>query len=82
MFSSKLLWANWKIMVTALVSDWSRHFFTSPLKPLKGIQRNLTGSKILTFSTMFVFFGLIGKKKMATPASDLLRQVRILPRNR
>ena len=36
-------------------------FSTSPLKPLNGIQRNLTGSKILTSSTKFVFFGPIGK---------------------
>ena len=32
-------------------------FSTSPLKPLNGIQRNLTGSKILTPSTKFVFLG-------------------------
>ena len=32
-------------------------FSTSPLKPLNGIQRNLTGSKISTSSTKFVFFG-------------------------
>ena len=32
-------------------------FSTSPLKPLNGIHRNLTGSKILTSSTMFVFSG-------------------------
>ena len=38
-------------------------FSTSPLKPLNGIQRNLTGSKILTSSTKFVFFGLIRKKR-------------------
>ena len=38
-------------------------FSTSPLKPLKGIQRNLTGSKISTPSTKFVFFGLIGKTR-------------------
>ena len=37
-------------------------FSTSPLKPLNGIQRNLTGSKILTSSTKFVFFELIGKQ--------------------
>ena len=37
-------------------------FSTSPLKPLNGIQRNLTGSKISTFSTKFVFFGPIGKQ--------------------
>ena len=36
-------------------------FSTSPLKPLNGIQRNLTGSKISTTSTTFVFFGPIGK---------------------
>ena len=36
-------------------------FSTSSLKPLNGIQRNLTGSKISTSSTKFVFFGLIWK---------------------
>ena len=38
-------------------------FSTSPLKPLNGIQRNLTGCKISTSSTKFVFFGLIGKTR-------------------
>ena len=38
-------------------------FSTSSLKPLNGIQRNLTGSKISTSSTKFVFFGLIGKTR-------------------
>ena len=38
-------------------------FSTCPLKPLNGIQRNLTGSKISTPSTKFVFFGLIGKTR-------------------
>ena len=38
-------------------------FSTSPLKSLKGIQRNLTGSKISTPSTKFVFFGLIEKTR-------------------
>ena len=38
-------------------------FFTSPLKPLNRIQRNLTGSKISTSSTKFVFLGLIGKTR-------------------
>ena len=38
-------------------------FSTSPLKPLNGIQQNLTGSKILTSSTKFVFFWLIGKTR-------------------
>ena len=38
-------------------------FSTSPLKPLNGIQRNLTGSKISTSFSEFVFFGLISKQK-------------------
>ena len=38
-------------------------FSTSPLKLLNGIQQNLTGSKISTSSTKFVFFGLIGKTR-------------------
>ena len=38
-------------------------FSTSPLKPLKGIQRNLTGSKITTSSTKYVFFGPIRKTR-------------------
>ena len=38
-------------------------FSTSPLKPLNGIQRNLTGSKISTSSTKFVSFGPIGKMR-------------------
>ena len=38
-------------------------FSTSPLQLLNGIQRNLTGSKISTSSTKFVFFGLIGKRR-------------------
>ena len=38
-------------------------FWTSPLKLLNGIQRNLTGSKISMSSTKFVFFGPIGKTR-------------------
>ena len=38
-------------------------FSTSPLKPRYGNQRNLTGSKISTPSTKFVFFGPIGKTR-------------------
>ena len=38
-------------------------FSTSPLKPLNGIQRNLTGSKISMSSTKFVLFGPIGKTR-------------------
>ena len=57
-------------------------FSTSPLKPLKGIQWNLTGSKISTSSTKFVFFGPIEKKKMAALAFDWLRHFRLLLWNR
>ena len=38
-------------------------FSTSSLKPLNGIQRNLTGSKISMSSTKFVFFVPIGKTR-------------------
>ena len=38
-------------------------FSTSSLKLLNGIHRNLTGSKISTSSTKFVFFGPIGKTR-------------------
>ena len=38
-------------------------FSTSPLKPLNGIQRNLTGSKISTPSTKFVSFWPIRKTR-------------------
>ena len=45
---------------------------TSSLKPLNGSKRNLTESKVSTFSTKFVFRA--GRKtKMAAPASDWLR---------
>ena len=45
----------------------SETFSTSPLKPLNGIQRNLTGSNISTSSTKFVFFWADRKNKMAAP---------------
>ena len=47
--------ADRKNKMAALASDWLRHSSTSPLKPLNGIQRNLTGGKISTFSTKIVF---------------------------
>ena len=42
---------------------FAESFSTSSLKPLNGIQQNLTGNKILTSSNKFVFFGLIGKTR-------------------
>ena len=57
-------------------------FSTSSLKPLNGIQRNLTGSKISTSSTKFVFFWVDRKNKMAALASDWLRHFQLLLWNR
>ena len=62
---------------------WLADTFSSfPLKPLNGIQRNLTGSMILTSSTKFVFFWADRKNKMAALASDWLRHFRLLLWNR
>ena len=55
--------ADRKNKMAALASDWLRHFLTSFLKPLNRIQRNLTGSKISTSSTKFIFFRPIGKTR-------------------
>ena len=57
-------------------------FSTSPLKPLNGVQRNLTGSAISTPSTRFVLFRADRKNKMAALASDWLRHFRLLFWNR
>ena len=57
-------------------------FSTSPLKLLKGIRRNLIGSKISTPSTKFVFFRWIGKNKTAAPAYDWLRHFQLFLWNR
>ena len=57
-------------------------FSTSPLKPLNGIQRNFTGSKISTSSTKSVFFRADWKNKMAVLASHWLRHFRLLLWNR
>ena len=48
--------------MAALVSDWQGQFSISPLKPLKRIQRNLTGSKISTSPTKFMVYGSIEKQ--------------------
>ena len=58
-----VFWADRKNKMAALASDCLRHISTSPLKPLNGIQQNLTGSKISTSCTRFVFFGWIGKTR-------------------
>ena len=47
-------------------------FSTSPLKPLNGIQGNLTGSKISMSSTKFVIFGPIRKTRWSTSPWPLI----------
>ena len=42
---------------------WLAETFSTSLKPLNGIQRNLTGSKISRSSTKFVFFRPMSKQK-------------------
>ena len=42
---------------------WLTETFSTSLKPLNEIKRNLTGSKISTSSIKLVFFGSIGKTK-------------------
>ena len=54
-------------------------FSTSPLKPPNGIQRNLTGSKISTSSTKFVFFRPMSKPKISALA-DLSKRWHIVLR--
>ena len=70
--------ADRKNKMAALASDWLRPFLTSPLKPLNGIQRNLTGSKISTSSTKCVFFGPIGKIRWPPWKKKWLRHFRLL----
>ena len=70
--------ADQKNKMAALASDWLRHFQLLLWNRLNGIQRNLTGSKISTSSTKFVFFGADRKNKMAALASDWLRYFRLL----
>ena len=56
--------ADRKNKMAALASDWLRHFQLLWNRWMDyGIQRNVTGSKISTSSTKFVFFGPIGKTR-------------------
>ena len=54
-------------------------FLTSPLKPLNGNQRHLTGSKIKKSATKFVFFRPIGKTRLPPLPSDWLRHISTSP---
>ena len=55
--------ADRKNKMAALASDWLRHFRLLFWNRWTGIQRNLTGSKLLMTSTKFVFFGSIWKTR-------------------
>ena len=60
----RLCFSGWSEKQDGRPGLWlAETFSTSPLKPLNGIQRNLTGSKISTSSTKFVFFGPIRKTR-------------------
>ena len=65
----------------------AENFSTFPLKPLNEIQWNVTGSKISTSSTKFVFFGPIGKTRwppwplMTETFSTSLKRLNGLQRN-
>ena len=56
----------------------AERFSTFSVKPLRGNQRNLKGSKISTSSTKFRFFQADWKSKMTVLVSDLLRHFRLL----
>ena len=59
-----LCFSGWSEKQNGRPSLWlAESFSTSPLKPLNGIHWNLTGSKISTPSTKFVFFGPIGETR-------------------
>ena len=60
LFLTSAFRADRKTKTAAMTSDWLKHFGFF-LHPLYRIQRNLTGSKISTSSTKFVYLGLIGK---------------------
>ena len=63
--------ADPKNNMAALASDWLRHILTFPLKPLNGIQRNLTGSKILTSLYQVCFFGAEKLNKNCHPGQSI-----------
>ena len=60
----------------------TKHIFDFSSETAEQNSTNFTGSKISMFSTKFVFFGPIGKNKMAAKASDWLTHFRLLLWNR
>ena len=69
--------------MATLASDWRRHFRLLLWNRWTEFnEMNLTGSKISTSFTKFVFLGPIGKNNMTTLASDWLRHFWLLLGNR
>ena len=58
-----LCFSGWSEKSDGRPGLWLADTFSTSLKLLNGIQRNLSGSKISTSSTKFVFFGPIGKTR-------------------
>ena len=58
-----VFWADQKNKMATLASDWLRHFRLLLSNRWTEFKRNLTGSKISTSSTNFVFSGPINKQK-------------------
>ena len=73
-----LCFSGWSEKQDGRPSLWlAETFSTSSLKPLNGIQRNLTGSKISTLSTKFVFLGW-SEKQDGSPSLWLAEKFRLL----
>ena len=67
LLSCLCFWADRKNKMAALASDWQETFSTSSLKPLNGIQWNLTGSKILMSSLPSLCFSGRSEKQDGRP---------------
>ena len=76
--STKFVFLGWSDNQERCPGLWlAKTFLTSSLKLLNRIQRNLTGSKLSTSTTKFVFWGR-SETKMATLASDWPRPLLLL----
>ena len=79
----RLCFSGWSEKQDGRPGLWlAETFSTSPLKPLNGIQQNLTGSKISNVLYLICVFRSDRKNKMAALASDWLRHFWLLLWNR
>ena len=88
-FCYRLFVIDWDVFLVHLSWSYCNHALSVTRPSVVGnfstaerIQRHLTGSKVSTSSTTFVFFGPIGKTKKVALASDCLRHFRLLLGNR